>query len=262
MDTLPIVSGVLDALALSFFLGVLHSLVLGKAARAGKRAPGSALLMVICAFFCTIAGNPDRIKSFKLSATGLQADAQDVIQKAQISIEQMQNLAAPLATATLNQLAFTGSIFGDIPAKDKFSMHDQILASLSSLSLPSSTIDKAQSVWKSVFLSDIQSRIVAIVQHSALPITLLQNFQKLGSQPSPDKLRAWIVSNSLEKPEINLLLDAYNQVWSTGTLHNPDLLAGEAPALVSLDNLPKSPDGLQPRTAWNNGGTLAFVGSN
>ena len=81
--------------------------------------------------------------------------------------------------------------------------------------------------------------------------------------PSPDTLRKWVSSKSAKDPKIEELLQEYDNVWTTGTMKNPDLIPfGVSPIWAGNEQLPGSAESLKSDTgaagAYNNGGTLGM----
>jgi hypothetical protein len=111
-----------DALALIFFLAVLYALWT-------KRPAGNTSVAAILAVFCALMGNPDQFQTFKFSFTGIETSAREVIQQAQVTIQQLQKLATALAEESLNDLALScGPIMPDI--QEKIRIRNEIMESL------------------------------------------------------------------------------------------------------------------------------------
>lgn len=211
-----------DALSLIFFGVVIYSLL-------WRKASGNATVAMVAAVFCALMGNPDRFQTMKFSLTGIETSARAAIQQVQVSLQQLQKLATALAEGSLNDLAFSGSVFTGMSSAEKFRLHDQIIARLRDIGVPQEDILKAQHVWILVYCSILEQQIQSEVQQSLPKIDTekevieLKNNGKDGL-PTPEALRKWVATKGLNDPKINERLEEYERVWTTGDIHNPDLI--------------------------------------
>jgi hypothetical protein len=203
--------------ALIFFIVVLYSLVWVNTA---KNATVAAFLAV----FCSVMGSPERFKKLSFSFTGIETQARDVIQQAQITVDQLQKLAAVLAEGSLDELAFSGTKYPGISTREKFRIRDQVIERLQALGVKPDTILEAQHIWILLYCSILEGQIdEALVE--AFPNTDL-GFQVIRENglPAPDALRKWVTSKGVNNPKVTERLDEYERVWTTGAIHNPDLI--------------------------------------
>lgn len=188
-----------DALSLIFFGVVIYSLL-------WRKASGNATVAMVAAVFCALMGNPDRFQTMKFSLTGIETSARAAIQQVQVSLQQLQKLATALAEGSLNDLAFSGSVFTGMSSAEKFRLHDQIIARLRDIGVPQEDILKAQHVWILVYCSILEQQIQSEVQQSLPKIDTekevieLKNNGKDGL-PTPEALRKWVATKGLNDPK-------------------------------------------------------------
>jgi len=219
---------------------------------------GAAVIVAAISAAILFTRLPD-IQSFKLF--GLVATLERQQRQVQVTLAQLQGLAASLATGSFNELAFSGQVFVGMPTREKFQIHDRIVASLKSLGLSRSDILKTQELWIYFWCNILEEMVVRRAQVSIPTLKLLDELKELsqgtgqqGGLPSPDTLYSWVVSKGLKDPNIDQLLGEYQNVWLTGTMKDPDLIPfGSAPS-AGVAELPRSP---APGGAFNNGGVLS-----
>jgi hypothetical protein len=213
-----------NALALIFFVVALYSLLWTKAA-------ANATVALIAGVFCALMGNPDRFQIMKFAPlTGIETQARAAVQQVQVSLEQLQKLAATLAEGSLNDLAFSGNIFTGMSTAQKFRIRDQIVERLLDIGVTRDGILKAQELWILVYCNILEGQIEEAV-HQSLPNTdvkheVIQVVKGNGRDglPLPEALRKWVITKGLSDPKINERLNEYERVWTTGAIHNPDLI--------------------------------------
>jgi hypothetical protein len=204
------------------------------------------------------------ISSFRL--LGLAATLERQREQVEITLAQLQGLSASLARASFSELAFSGQVFVGISMAERFRVHDEIVANLMEIGLKSDDIMKTQRLWVYVYC-DILAALIQGAIKQLLPATDVENEFKLLHKekegprlPSPGTLRKWADSKNLSDTKIDRLLQEYENVWTTGTMKNPDLIPyGAGPRSPESQELPTSPKGLKPGDCWNNGGTLSTV---
>jgi hypothetical protein len=251
-----------DLLATTFFIATLCLLFME------KRPARNAAIGAILAAFCAIMGGPDRFQSLTFSpTTGIQMTARQAIQEVQVSIGQLRKLAASLAGGNFNELAFSGQVFVGMSTHEKFRLHDEMVARLQELGVGDADIKKTQHLWIYLYCDILEGMIVYRVKpypNSEVVNEALQlpNEADMDGLPSPDTLRKWVSSKSAKDPKIEEFLQEYDNVWTTGTMKNPDLIPfGASPMRAGIEKLPVSAAVLKSDTgspgAYNNGGTLA-----
>ena len=225
MDTVGIVCDVLAILFASiciYFLFVQKGV--GKATLAGTLFIATALI-----------GNPERFQSFKFSLGGIETRARDVIQQAQVTIEQLRNLSATLSESSLDQLAFSGYIFMHMNDADKFRLRDEIVARMREIGVDEKTIFSAQRGWITLYCTIIEERIILKITKAASETD--QSFLTAKAEidtaaikdgrngiPSPVAMRNWVDRQSNDDHEVKVWLTAYESIWKTGGLTSPEMI--------------------------------------
>jgi hypothetical protein len=261
MDWSGIVSWSFDLFAMTFFIATLCLLFM-------KRPVRNAGIAAILAAFCAIMGSPDRFKSLTFSpTTGIQMTARQAIQEVQVSIEQLRKLAASLAGGSFNDLAFSGQVFVGMSTREKFRVHDEMVARLQELGVVNADIKKTQHLWIYVYCDILEGMIVYRVKpypNSEVVNEALQlpKDADMDGLPTPEVLRQWATSKSAKDPKIEEYLQEYNNVWTTGVMKNPDLIPfGASPMWAGIEKSPLSAEILKSDTgaagAYNDGGVLA-----
>lgn len=233
METQQISGWVFNALALLFFGIVVYLLLWGKNF-------GNASLATILAAFCAVMGNPDRFETMKFSISGIETKSREAIRQVQVTLLQLQNLAATLAEGNLTQLAFSGQVFVGISTAEKFRIRDQVVEQLRALGVKTDDIVKSQRVWINVYCNILEGQIGAAVRKEHPEVDTKNEFVQLAKGdskdglPTPDALRKWVAQRSVDDPKIGELLTEYESVWTTGAMNNPDLIPfGSIPRVLN-----------------------------
>jgi len=197
---------------------------------------------------------------------GLAAELEKQQQQVQVTLDQMQRLAASLAESSFDELAFSGQSFIGLTSETKMKAHDKIVGSLKDIGLTQSQIKEAQEVWISIYCNMLFSLIGKRVQldlppsqaTSAIPHLKFDSDDDMN--PTLDSLKSWITSLHLHDKKIDQLVDAYASVSDTGSMQQPDLIPfGTAVMVKQGQSLPTSPSDLTSGSTWDNAGTLGKV---
>ena len=188
------------------------------------RSAKLALALVVPGATGLLLTRPD-ISSF--GYLGMQATLERQIGKVQVTIEELQKLAAAMAKANHSQLALSGHIFHRLPTGEKFSIRDQIIASLKEIGVSDADMLKAQGIWINVHC-DILLGEMAEEAEKLLP-SATQEINKLPevdgfNVPAPETLEKWFASQKLSSPRLDQLMDDYTRLWTTGSMKNPSLI--------------------------------------
>jgi hypothetical protein len=193
-----------------------------------RGAAGAGVIAAVAAAALLLTRLPD-ISEFQLLALTVKLERQS--QQVEVTLQQLQKLATALAEGSLNELAFSGSIFTGISVGEKFRVRDQIVERLRDIGVPQDDIVKVQRLWIIVYCSILEGQIEARVREAFPTKTDVENeIVQLAKDngkdglPSPEALRKWVTTNGLTDPNIIERLDEYQRVWTTGAIHNPDLI--------------------------------------
>jgi hypothetical protein len=215
-------------LALLFFIIVI--LIMWKALRndyAGSTTVTALTSAVVIAVFCALMASPDRFQRLQFSPiTGIVAEARQATREAQVTLKQLQDLSVALAEANLNQMVTVMNTPG------KFEIHDRIVALLRQINAPNDKIFKIQTVWRSAYCSELLDSISYLMQ-KALPSqsnTLQYEIRDISTDkkvnlPNPEVLQTWVSTKHINNDRLSELIKAYKEIWETGSLKEPELLA-------------------------------------
>jgi hypothetical protein len=124
-----------------------------------KQTAARATVLIVAGATALIFVRLPDISSLKL--LGLQATLERQIGKAEVTIEELQKLAAAMAKANLTQIAMSGQMLHGLPTGAKFAIRDKIIESMKEIGVSEKDIHDAQQVWIGVYadmlLGEIQS---------------------------------------------------------------------------------------------------------
>ncbi len=169
---------------------------------------------------------PD-ISNFDLFALKVKLERQS--QQVEVTLTQLQGMAAAFAQANLTELAMSGKMLVGLKTEYKFEMHDRIIASLKAINISDHDIAKAQQTWSYVWCRMILDRIELSMAQLLPNIKAIDEIENLSKDyerelPLPQSVRNWITTKSLNNATLTKLVDEYSNVWSTGTMKDPGLI--------------------------------------
>jgi len=124
-----------------------------------KSAAGAGVLAAVGAAALLLTRLPD-ISTFELLALKVKLDRQS--QQVEVTLQQLQKMAAAFAQASLTELAMSGQMLFRTNTRQKFEIHEQIINSLKEIKISDDAILKAQGVWITVYCRMILDRIEGI----------------------------------------------------------------------------------------------------
>jgi hypothetical protein len=192
-----------------------------------RGAPGAAIIAAVAAAALLLTTRLPDISEFKLLALTVKLQRQS--QQIEVTLQQLQRLAIVLAKESLNQLVLAwGPVVMD--NAEKIAIRNEIVESLRAIYISPDDIFKAQSGWIFGYCNILATQIEKRVKEIAPNTDPQQELQKLANghereKPlSPDTLREWLKSKSLNDPDLNQLLQEYDNVYTTGDIKHPDLI--------------------------------------
>jgi hypothetical protein len=189
------------------------------------RQPALAFALIVAGATALIFTRLPDISSLKLY--GLQATLERQIGKVQVTIEQLQKLAAATAKANLTQLAMAGQMMHGLNTDAKFGIRDQIIASLKEIGVSDADTHDAQEIWISVYgdmlLSEIEGEANKLLPSAADEINKLPEAPKYGT-PEPATLEKWIADHNLSSSRLDKLVADYKLLWTTGSMKDPSVI--------------------------------------
>lgn len=133
---------IFDGLALIFFFATLY-LVRQNAKNIKDARAGNTAVTALLAVFCALMGNPDRFQTMKFSPlTGIETEARNTIQQAQVTLAQLQNLGSLMGQFMIEADDARGRL-GDAPSPAEHeALKERILGLLKSIHLPDEELSK------------------------------------------------------------------------------------------------------------------------
>lgn len=191
-----------------------------------KSAAGAGVLAAVGAAALLLTRLPD-ISTFELLALKVKLDRQS--QQVEVTLQQLQKMAAAFAQASLTELAMSGQMLFRTNTRQKFEIHEQIINSLKEIKISDDAILKAQGVWITVYCRMILDRIEGITTQLLPEVKAEDEIESLLKDaehglPLPNDVRNWIAAKSLKDPTLTQFIDEYENVWAIGTMKNPDLI--------------------------------------
>ena len=191
-----------------------------------KSAAGAGVLAAVGAAALLLTRLPD-ISTFELLALKVKLDRQS--QQVEVTLQQLQKMAAAFAQASLTELAMSGQMLFRTNTRQKFEIHEQIINSLKEIKISDDAILKAQGVWITVYCRMILDRIEGITTQLLPEVKAEDEIESLLKDaehglPLPNDVRNWIAAKSLKDPTLTQFSDEYENVWAIGTMKNPDLI--------------------------------------
>jgi len=190
-----------------------------------KNNAGAGVLAAAGAAALLLTRLPD-ISNFEL--LGLKAKLERQSKQVEVSLQQLQKLAAALARANLAQIGMSGQLLAGLGTETKFQFHDQIISSLRDLHLSEEDIHDAQDVWIEVYgrmlLATISAHLEQRHKGAADAIAKLSKYPKTGLA-SPDAVNRYAASTQPAPDEtLKELLKNYKSLIETGSMEKPELI--------------------------------------
>lgn len=183
---------------------------------------------LIAAGLCLLASRSGDLKKLKVSATGVEAELQSLVEEAKVTIDQLHALATNQSKLLLEMLQGSGRYGGGHRAT-KEHMRRETLTMLEELGVDAETIEAVKSVEHPYQHFDYCSAVT-----HQLPQVLGREFtdeqreqwneffstevrQGIGTEPTPDELEAFLAANSLLNEAVRGRLLDYRQFHETQT---------------------------------------------
>lgn len=188
---------------------------LGKPKEMGISIVGGAIAMAFV--------NIDKIQKFK--GAGFEAEMKEVINEANATLKELQEIASTISEVSLYQL--TESRFsGNFSFRKKLEIHDQLIDKLKAINIKDEQIEKIEKVWNKGILLTYKNQITKEAQglfdeveeinaiHEKL--SKLINFKELEMENSIN-FRKVLKENNAINDTINILLDELQEFENTFT---------------------------------------------
>lgn len=193
-------------------------------------------IMVVACAICLAFLNIDKLQRFK--GAGFEAEMKKAVDDANATIEQLGNVAAMSAKATLTSLMASNFMSGTT-LKTRLDLHDQIISNLREIGVSEGKIDEADEMWR---------RGIGIIYHRGIRhklddrkksnqpndeakkkvLEVSEEFQNLikfeeWQAPSSSEMKAFIGRKGIMDQEIVDLIDDYSHFETTGNIKRREL---------------------------------------
>lgn len=174
----------------------------------------------------------------EFSLWGVRGRLEKAVRDAEVTIQQLREMALAFAEASLSDLAAVGSIPNPVTIRQRFRIRDGIVASLQRLGVTGEEIGRVQTHWItthcSVMALEISNTFIRLSDYQATFLSVFPpNDANLGV-PTPQAFRDVAKQRGYSDPGLSDLLDEYERLFSTGAMRDPDLLGH----IVDLRNPP------------------------
>jgi hypothetical protein len=105
---------IFNCVAMAFFGVVAYEVLSG----AGSESLGRAGVALVAAALCTLLGNLDQLETLKASATGIEARTRALIERAEVTLEQVSTLASVVARSLIALISSSNRMAG-LSAEEK-----------------------------------------------------------------------------------------------------------------------------------------------
>lgn len=191
-----------------FYFGTL-----GKPKEMGIAIVGGSIAMAFV--------NIDKIQKFK--GAGFEAEMKLVIDEANATLKELQEIATTTTEATLYQLT-ESQFFGNFSFSKKLKIHDQLIEKLKAINIKNGQIKKIEKVWNKGILARYHNRVTEEAQglfktsqeknEIAEKLKDLINFKELEIENSRSH-RKVLQDNNAINDTINVLLDEFQEFENT-----------------------------------------------
>jgi hypothetical protein len=188
------------------------------------------LLSIVAALVSLIAPRMKDVLSFKISATGIEAEMRSLIDEAKATVEQLHLLAISQSKILLESVHAAGRWGGGSTWEDKKLMRANILATLEKLGVESEKIDEVLSVERRYVHFDY-SHAVTHDLHSRLSQENMATWNDffsprkrkgIGFEPGPDELETFLQGVGLLDDEVRERLEDYRHYDRTNSHRRRD----------------------------------------
>jgi hypothetical protein len=187
---------------------------------------GASVLAAVGAAGLLLTRLPD-ISTFELLALKVTLEKQT--RQVDVTLKQLQKMAAALAQSNLTQLAMSGQKLSGISSEYKFEIRSKIIDSLKEIGIGDAEVLGAQVTWISVSARMIFDNLEEIATSLLPDVDVEQELENLPRDPeyglpSPKAVRGWITRKSLNEAALMRLVDEYEKMLESGVMTSPQLI--------------------------------------
>lgn len=159
---------------------------------------------VVACFGILSFANLDRLAEFKATKDGFEAKTREVIQRAEVTLLELQTLSKQIAGATLSLLISQGR-WGGIPDDEKEKIKNSMLDVLRNIGLPDSEGERLLTDSRWHLLTEYDYIHVVLGGHTVpdgVPKETMAEYRRLrncgpGNNPTPSELRSFLETHGL-----------------------------------------------------------------
>jgi hypothetical protein len=214
---------------MKILLTVVSLLTLAVALWAGLKGETRVLIVGFLAFATLLfIANLDRISEFKATGTGIEARTREVLQRAEVTLNELQALGKQVGTVTLSLVKRTGR-FGGYSDKEKDEIKDSVLRVLKQLGINESELTEVLSEWHRFTEFDYAHFILGgpTIPEGAPP-EVLKEWKELrhggiNKIPTPGEIRAFLERHGFMTSELQEWLKDYEYYLESRTHRRPEV---------------------------------------
>ena len=197
---------------------------------------GAMALIVVAGAVTLFFLNISKFRRFK--AGTIEAEMKQAVEDAHATIEQLRNVAATSAKATLNSL-MAGSFMSGSSLKNRLEIHDELISNLKSIGVSTAQIHEADEMWKRGVCiiyhrgikhevgrrkerNKINTDVGPEVHEAEREFQDLLNFDEWKA-PSSEEMKTFIENKGLLNDRCKELLDDYQHFEKTGEIKRKEV---------------------------------------
>jgi hypothetical protein len=193
---------------------------------------GKSGIAFLCAAFCGLVGNLDRIDTLKATPAGIEAKTREikaVVDDARATINQLHSLAVEIGVLIVDLSAGAGRFGGAGTPQNVDERKERLIATLKKLGVDDATMLKVRlgdQVWTSIdyFQGLTNGWGTNLTQEEQNEVTsLITSFHNTLNRPSPDECELILQRLKIDNPERWELLKDYRYYLATGQQRRPEV---------------------------------------
>ena len=210
-------------------LTIAGFLTLGIGLWAGIDGKTAVLTFSFLAFAALLfTANLDRISEFKATGTGIEAKTREVLQRAEITLNELQILAQQVGAVTLSLVKRNGRLGGYSDAEET-EIKRSVLSVLKQVGIQESEFPKILDEWHKITDFDYAHYILGgnTIPDGAAP-EALKEWKELRAGgivkiPTPDEIKRFLESNGFIKPELHERIKDYEYYLNVRKHRRPEI---------------------------------------
>jgi len=212
---------------------VVHSVVslvvLGIGLWAGFNGKTAVLTVGFLSFAALLfATNLDRISEFKATGSGIEAKTREVLQRAEVTLSELQALAKQVGRVTLSLVKRSGRI-GGYSDEEEMQIKESVVNVLKQVGIPDSELREVLSEWHRFTEFDYAHFILgAHTTPDGAALEVLEEWKDLRSGginkiPTPEEIKSFLEKHGFVTPELQEWLKDYEYYVQFRTHRRPEV---------------------------------------